>query len=348
MSNPDTRTRHRLPTGFARQLARFARRLPRTSRPSPPRRVCLALQGGGSHGAFTWGVIERLLEQPGLRITAVSGASAGALNAVALATGIAHGGRQGGRKALEALWDAVSGNAASQGVASMLFGMLPYMGSPYQFNPIGANPLGSMLERVLDLDALTHRRAPRVVISATNVHTGATRLFGNAEIGTDALLASACLPQLFHAIEIDGEHYWDGGYAMNPPLLPIARRRYGGQLVLVQLTPIRRESFPRTSREIESRGRELAFNAGLMRELETIAQMPAWQRALLPPMHRITAGEMLAGMPADSALDTSPGFLQELRAAGHEHAGRWLAGHGNRLPWSGTLNPRHHAPRGGD
>lgn len=313
----------------------------------PPRRwpfrrdrppgAALALQGGGAHGAFARGVVEALLEARALRPLGLSGASAGALNAVAVASGWAAGGREGAQRALERLWDGIA--AGGEGGPLALLGSLrarilrelPRLGSPYQLNPAGLNPIRELILRTIDLEPLRHPRAPRVLVSATNVHSGDTRLFNNASITVEALLASTCLPFMFQAVEIAGEFYWDGGYSSNPPLLALARHARARDVILVQLTRRRREALPRDNAAIADRIRELGFNAGINRELETLALLPAWRRLGLPRWHRIDADDHLEGLPTDTSLDTGRRFLEALRQAGQRHADAWLASDGRHL-----------------
>jgi len=261
--------------GFSRLRDRFA--------VGDGRRLMLGLQGGGAHGAFSWGVLDGLLEEPGLTITGCSGTSAGALNAAVFASGWMHGGRQGARDALADFWKAIS-DAGSGGWTGAMLGMLsgvwqsegdlaarmlqavPRMGSPYQLYPQSENPLRELLDQRVDLEALAAPQAPRLVIAATNVHTGRARLFTNRELSIDVLLASACLPAFFQAIELDGEYYWDGGYSLNPPILPLLRQRLAPELLVVQLNARWRDAVPTDADGIAERARELAFNAGQLRE----------------------------------------------------------------------------------
>ena len=251
-------------------------------------RLDLALQGGGSHGAFTWGVLDQLLEQPWLEIEAVSGTSAGAMNACVMADGLAAGGREGAREHLEAFWRRVAGAAAfsplRRGPLDVLNGRwtLDYsplylamdlaarVFSPYDLNPAGGNPLSAILEESVCFERLTGGPV-QLFITATNVLTGRGRVFRNPEITVDVLLASACLPTLYQAVEIDGEPYWDGGYSGNPTMTPLVRECISQDIVLVQINPIRRDRLPRTAREIHNRINEVSFNATLLKELRMLA-----------------------------------------------------------------------------
>ena len=253
-----------------------------------PMVVDLALQGGGSHGAFTWGVLDRLLEEPWLKIDAISGTSAGAMNAAVLADGWLEGGASGARAALSAYWDRVAKAGAFSPLQrspldralgrwtlehSPVFVGLDLMArifSPYNLNPSGKNPLKSILDESIDFERLA--RSPiKLFITATNVRTGRGRIFRNGEITPDVLLASACLPTLFQAIEIDGDPYWDGGYVGNPTITPLIRESDASDTILVQINPRERPGTPRSASEILNRLNEVSFNAALMKELRMMA-----------------------------------------------------------------------------
>jgi NTE family protein len=259
---------------------------------TPPGRdpilVDLALQGGGAHGAFTWGVLDRLLEEPRLRIEGISGTSAGAMNAAVLAHGHAAGGAPDARAALEDFWRRVSRAATfspfRRSPLDMLMGrwtldtspiflafdMAARVFSPYDLNPRGANPMRDILAECVDFARL--EQSPiRLFVTATNVRTGRGRVFHNAELTPDVLLASACLPTLFQAIEIDGEAYWDGGYVGNPTITPLVRECVSSDTLLVQVNPVERPGTPRSAREILDRVNEVSFNSPLMKELRMIA-----------------------------------------------------------------------------
>ena len=250
--------------------------------------IDLALQGGGSHGAFTWGVLDRLLEEPWLKIDAISGTSAGAMNAAVLVSGYIQGGAQGARKALDAYWERVAASARFSPIQRSMFDrmmnrwsldtspgymimdLMSRLVSPYSLNPFGHNPIRSILEDSIDFTHLGE--APiRLFITATNVHTGRGRIFRNKEITLEVLLASACLPTLFQAIEIDGEPCWDGGYAGNPTISPLVRESDAVDVILVQINPRERRETPRSAGDILDRLNEISFNAPLMKELRMIA-----------------------------------------------------------------------------
>jgi len=315
----------------------------------PGRRpLLLALQGGGAHGAFTWGVLDRLLEEPGVRLAALSGASAGALNAAVAASGWASGGARGARQGLEAFWRRVADAANSTGMGSsgllagdhspgyLMLRTLSRVASPYQLNPSGFNPLAAVLEQSIDFDALRHPSAPRLFVSATSVHSGRLRLFDNADVSPAALQASACLPMLFHAVAVDGEYHWDGGYSSNPPLLPLLRHGGSRDLLLVQLKDSWSERVPTSAEEIAARASEITFNAGLLRELELYAELRP-RLARRTRLHRITADDAFNGFGQSSSLNADWGFLTELRGRGRERASAWLASHGTAVGRRATL-----------
>jgi NTE family protein len=325
--------------------------------PAPQRRqIDLALQGGGSHGAFTWGVLDRLLEDERLEIAGISGTSAGAMNAVALAAGLMEGGRIGAREALRRFWTVVAAASPFNRLPAAPFEALygadnPWLAplqvyaqwlgqvySPYQFNPLNLNPLRDILARQIDFERVRRCSKTRLFIAATQVRSGELRLFEQDELTADMVLASACLPLLFQAVEIDGEAYWDGGYAGNPSLLPLISETAADDLLLVPINPRERHAVPTTARDILDRVNEVTFNASLLKELRTVALLkqltggetppamsPLFQRIDALRVHRIAADEALAAFGAQSKLDTRWSFLQQLHAIGRDAADRWLA-----------------------
>jgi len=317
--------------------------------------VDLALQGGGSHGAFTWGVLDRLIEEPWLRIDAISGTSAGAMNAALLADGWTQGGAEGARAALESYWRRVSQAAAFSPLqrspldrlmgrwtldtspAYIAMDLMARVVSPYDLNPFGVNPLRAVLAESIDFDRLA--RAPiRLFITATNVRTGRGRIFRNPEITADVLLASACLPTMFHAIEIDGEPYWDGGYAGNPTLTPLVRESDAHDTILVQINPRERPEPPRTANEILNRLNEISFNSPLMKELRMIALLHEvadpghGEGARWAGMrtHRIMT-DALADFGASSKLNAEWAFVSLLKEEGRKTADAFLVAHGEDI-----------------
>jgi NTE family protein len=338
-------------------MVRRAASTPRTPR-APMRKsllIDLALQGGGSHGAFTWGVLDRVLEEPWLRIDAISGTSAGAMNAAVLADGWTEGGAEGARAALDDYWDRVAQAAMLSPLQRMpldrllgrwtldsspvfiAFDLMSRMLSPYDLNPQGFNPLTSILDAGIDFERLA--RSPiKLFVTATNVHTGRGRVFRNADLTPDVLLASACLPTLFQAIEIDGEPYWDGGFAGNPTITPLVRESDAQDTILIQINPVDRPSTPRTAAEILNRLNEVSFNAALMKELRMIALLRqvadagSGEGARWAGMrtHRI-ASEIMADLGYSSKLNGERAFLHMLRDEGRRATGTFLAKHANDL-----------------
>ena len=255
--------------------------------PRPPKRINLALQGGGAHGAFTWGVLDHLLQDGRLAVEGISGTSAGAVNAVMLADGLRRGGPQEAQKRLADFWRAASLGGdlppLQRSVISRLFSLLPAQGtpsfdwlsawsqylSPYDLNPLNINPLKELIERFVDFEGL--RADPRpIFIAATNVQTGRLHIFPHEKISAEAVMASACLPAVFRAVEIDGTAYWDGGYLGNPVLYPFFRSTDSEDVLIVQINPLVRRKLPTSSREIVSRVNEITFNAPLLSELRAI------------------------------------------------------------------------------
>jgi NTE family protein len=313
--------------------------------------IDLALQGGGSHGAFTWGVLDRLLEERWLRIDGISGTSAGAMNAVVLADGHAVGGSEGARAALDGFWRRVSHAARFSPLRRspmdillgrwtldtspffLAFDLAARVFSPYDLNPRGFNPLGDILAECVDFGNVA--RAPiQLFVTATNVRTGRGRVFRNAELTPDVLLASACLPTLFQAIEIDGEPYWDGGYAGNPTVTPLVRECKSQDTLLVAVNPVERPGSPRSAREILDRLNEVSFNATLLKELRMIAMLrqvadpgttegALWARMRV---HRI-ASAALTEIGASSKFNVEWAFLCMLRDEGRRAAEAFLQAH---------------------
>lgn len=327
--------------------------LPAATRPQVL--IDLALQGGGSHGAFTWGVLDRLLEEPWLRIEAISGTSAGAMNAAVLADGWTQGGSAGARTALETYWRRVSRAAAFSPLqrspldrllgrwsldtspAYLAIDLMTRMFSPYDLNPLGLNPLRDLLAESIDFDRLSRSKI-KLFITATSVRTGRGRIFRNAEITAEVLLASACLPTMFQAIKIDGEHYWDGGYAGNPTITPLIRESDAHDTILVQINPRERTDVPFTANDVLNRLNEISFNSPLMKELRMIALL----RQVADPghgegarwagmrTHRIWT-DRLAAFGASSKLNAEWEFVAVLKEEGRRCADRFLAAHADDL-----------------
>ncbi|MEH6873482.1 MAG: patatin-like phospholipase family protein [Candidatus Competibacter sp.] len=332
----------------------------------PPRDtvlVDLGLQGGGAHGAFTWGVLDRLLEVPWLRFDGISGTSAGAMNAVVMADGYAAGGPEGARVALEKFWKHVSDGALlsplRRGPLEILTGMwtLDYspmylamdltsrVFSPYDLGAVGSvNPLRAILEENIDFARVAS--APiRLFVTATNVRTGRGRVFRNADLTPDVLLASACLPTMFKAVEIDGEAYWDGGYAGNPTMSPLVRECTSQDTILIQINPVERPGTPKTAREIHNRLNEIAFNSNLIKELRAAALLrrvadpghtegEVWAKMRI---HRIASEEMTQ-LSSSSKVLAEWEFFCRLRDKGRRAAEAFLDAHGADLGVRSTLD----------
>jgi NTE family protein len=324
--------------------------IPRLSAPS----LGLALQGGGAHGAFTWGVLDALLEDDRFPIAAISGTSAGAMNAIALAQGFMADGRDGARASLARFWSSVGqrvpfdwftvGQPDRPGLApaARLFMQWAKSLSPYQLNPLGMNPLRDVLLEQIDFERLRAHCPIQLFIAATHANSGRLRLFGNAELSADVLLASACLPTMSQAVVIDGEPYWDGGYSANPALFPLVRSGVP-DLLIVSLNPLQYDAVPVTADDIRARALEFAFNAGFLREAVVLAEScaearsTAWsfggaQRRLRRlRTHLIDADEHLATLPGETRLIAHLPFLENLRDRGRERAQQWLQAHGSRV-----------------
>ena len=324
--------------------------------------IDLALQGGGSHGAFTWGVLDRLLEESWLEIVGISGTSAGAMNAAVLVDGWTEGGREGARAALDAYWKRVSQAAKFSPLQRTLFDrmagrwtldwspvfvtmdLMSRIFSPYDLNPHGFNPLRDILAESIDFTRLG-RSSIKLFITATNVRTGRGHIFRNSEVTADVLLASACLPTMFQAIEINGEPYWDGGFAGNPTITPLVRETEAHDSILVQINPRERPATPRSAAEILNRLNEISFNSPLMKELRMIALL----REVADPgkgegfrwanmrTHRIMT-EMMVDLGHSSKLNAEWEFLTMLRTEGRRAASEFLDAHADDLGHRSTTD----------
>lgn len=324
-----------------------------------PKKINLALQGGGAHGAFTWGVLDWFLEDNRFSIDAITGTSAGAMNAVVLASGLEAGGETGAREALETFWRAVSDEARFSPIqrspldvllgewsldhspSYLYFDVLSRFASPYEFNPLNVNPLRDVVENMVDFERVHACSNVKLFIAATNVFTGKIRVFSREEVTLDAVMASACLPQVYQAVEIDGEPYWDGGYMGNPPLYPLFYQTETPDVVLIQINPVERREVPRSAREIVNRLNEITFNSTLHRELRAIDFVTrliedgklSEDEYMKVHMHRISATE-LKPLKASSKMNAEWDFLTELRDLGRKTAQEWLERHfddiGNR------------------
>jgi NTE family protein len=338
------------------------------------KRINLALQGGGAHGAFTWGVLDHLLTDERLAIEGISGTSAGALNAVMLADGLARGGSQDARRRLSDFWRAASfgGNLPDlqRGVVERLFSFMPrpsaalppWLGafsqlwSPYDLNPLNINPLKDLIERFVDFDLIHADIDRHLFISATNVRTGEPRVFSRAEITAEVVMASACLPLLFRAVEIAGESYWDGGYSNNPALLPFIRSTAAEDLLIVQINPRERDTVPMSAREIVSRANEISFNAAQSAELRTIGlvnqlidqgQLPRGTRSgdcRRIRLHRIVMPDTGETFDPHSRLNNDFDFFERLQSLGQRAAHRFLDMHFDDIGARSTIDDVARSP----
>lgn len=334
---------------------------------TPVKRISLALQGGGAHGAFTWGVLDHLIEDGRLAFEAISGTSAGAMNAVVMADGWLNGGPDGARKGLETFWRAISSDgklSAAQrtifdsfftasplrgfGIGDFWLGFFKQSASPYDFNPLNINPLKDFLEREIDFERVRACKQFRLFIAATNVETGKGAVFEGKDLTADHVMASACLPTVFQAVEIDGVPYWDGGYMGNPALYPLFYGTGTDDILLVQINPVERKGIPTTPRDIQNRLNEITFNATLLRELRAIdfvarlvdkgnLSTKDYKKVL---MHRIALSQALNDLDASSKLTAKWDFFVMLREAGRKAAKAWLARHFNDLGQRATIDLR--------
>jgi NTE family protein len=313
-----------------------------------PRRLNLALQGGGAHGAFTWGVLDALLEDLQLEFEGLSGSSAGAMNAVVFAHGWMKGGREGARQGLAKFWTELGkqmpwglmtrrkGDSISLSPASKLMASWAGNFSPAQFNPFELNPLRDLLANQIDFEQLRARSPFKLFIGTTQVNTGKLRVFRESELTVDVLLASACLPKIHHAVEIDGEPYWDGGYSANPAVFPLFYECDSRDVLLVLLNPLQHERTPHTVAEIEARINELTFSANFMREMRMfshaiqfsaspLAVRGRLERRLLDMrFHMIDTSQLESLGRSDTKLIAHGRFLQQLHGQGFDRAASWL------------------------
>ncbi|WP_201861186.1 patatin-like phospholipase family protein [Microvirga soli] len=303
-----------------------------------PRRISLALQGGGAFGAFTWGVLDQFLEE-GVSFDVVSGASAGAMNAALLASGLAQGGAAEARATLERFWRKVSevGSQSRLLTSNPILTRMTSHLSPYQFNPFDLSPLRDILTSEVDIEAVCRRAPVRLLLGATRVRDGALRLFRNKELTYDVVLASACLPQLHQAVLIDGEPHWDGGYAANPPLMPLVTATRASDLVVVQIIPTNDADLPTTSGAIDKRVNQITFSNSLQRDLEALSMMAQLcregdmqgsglgRKLQRLKLHHLSAEDHVDGLSGLSFMNTDWGHLQHLRDQGRSAAEAWLA-----------------------
>src|SRR5277367_986966 len=316
------------------------------------RTINLALQGGGAHGAFTWGVLDRLLDEKDLAFEGLSATSAGAMNAAAFAYGLSVDGREGARKALAGYWKRVS-DAARLGPLQptpfdrmlgdhklswtpifSVIGFVTRMLSPYQFNPTNYNPLRNVVEPSIDFEVLRRPDCPvKLFLSATNVRTGKVKIFSGTEISVDAVMASACLPTMFHAVEIDGEAYWDGGYMGNPAIFPLIYGCDSADIVIVHINPLFRAEVPRSADDILNRINAISFNSSLMREMRAVSFVTrlVTQKRVVDGglkhvlVHSISDDGFMSALAPTSKYNADWDFLIFLRDQGRKCADDWLA-----------------------
>ena len=341
---------------------------------SAPRRrkIALALQGGGSHGAFTWGVLDRILEETTIDIIGVTGTSAGAMNAVALTDGLVRGGPEQARQELRQFWEAIgkmpgigsllgpmSGETAARlrleyTPPYVLWDMMTRNLSPYEFNPANYNPLRDLLTQLIDFDRLRAQETVQLMVCATNVRTATRRVFTNTDISVDAVLASACLPHLFQAVEIDGEAYWDGGYTGNPALAALVRKMPNCDLIIVRIDPIQREGVPRSMRDIHDRLIEISFNSTFWMELSAIGILLRFvDEGLLDRtrfgrihFHTIEAHAELEKIALSTKRNNHLPFLEYLFDLGRQTADAWLADKGPAIGQRSTIDLQKLLPVG--
>lgn len=332
------------------------------------KRINLALQGGGAHGAFTWGVLDRLLDEPWLEFAAISGTSAGALNGAALKSGLVTGGHDGAKAALRRLWERIGG-AGDLRAMGWFRAVLPPVGamaravdqvmpvspldlasrvfSPYDLGPFWRNPLAPVVAAFRH-DEVCASEGPRLYVSATNVRSGKLRVFGGDSVTAEAILASACLPTLFQAVEIDGEAYWDGGYAANPALFPLYDQELPDDIMIVSINPLRRDDLPRSAPEIINRINEISFNSALLRDLRAIAFVKRliaegkMQRGAMKDVlvHLIADDTLMTTLSVRTKTSPTPLLLETLHDAGVKAADGFLSAHAGDLGSASTVDLR--------
>ena len=329
--------------------------------------INLALQGGGSHGAFTWGVLDYLMEDGRINVQGISGTSAGAMNAVVFTQGFMEGGAEGARQSLEHFWRKISNLAmfsplkrSPLGIltgnwdisGSPAYVMMDYMSritSPYELNPFKFNPLRELVESTIDFEKIRTCRDIELFIAATNVRSGKIKVFEGNELTADMILASACLPTIYQAVEVDGIPYWDGGFSGNPPLFPLFQTTESQDIVIVQVNPIERLEVPKTAREIQNRINEISFNSSLLRELRSIEfvhrlleenKLDADHYANIL-VHRIEATEQINPLSASSKMISEWSFLTHLRDIGREAAKKFLDEHYDNIGVESSLDLEH-------
>lgn len=335
------------------------------------KKINLALQGGGAHGAFTWGVLDAILEDGRLHIDGLSATSAGAMNAVVYAYGKMRGGADGARQALHDYWydlastgkiyspvrmnsseeQALGWGEAEESFSYYMFDSFTRMFSPYQFNPLNINPLKEVLLRHVDFDQLKFCNSVKLFISATNVRTNRIKIFNNNEMSVDAVMASACLPTLFQAVEVNGEFYWDGGYMGNPAIFPLFYKTDTDDMMVIHINPIERNEVPKEPKDILNRVNEISFNSSLLREFRAIAFVQkmleeGWIKDEFRDcithkrffMHSIRADEVMKHYSLASKYAPNWEFLQTLHEQGRQTAKSWLDAHYNDIGKRSTVD----------
>lgn len=331
------------------------------------KKINLALQGGGAHGAFTWGILDKFLELDLFTIEGISATSAGSMNAVILAQGMLQGGNKKARELLHNFWHAMSNYSKLTGLGVQTpmdfflgpflkmpinfyyFSTLMNMLSPYEFNPFNFHPIREVLTKLVDIEKIKNESQIKLFICATNVQTGKIRIFKDSDLSIEAVLASACLPKLFQAVEVDGEYYWDGGYLGNPAIFPLIYNTTANDIIILHVVPIARETVPTTVSEIDARLREISFNSSLMREMRAIAFVTkiinqGWlkpeyaDRLKRLNMHCLRADHALQQFPLASVLIPDWDFLLNLRDLGREAAEVWLKDNYSAIGERSTIN----------
>lgn len=338
----------------------------RTTAAAGTKTINLALQGGGAHGAFAWGVLDRLLEDERISFEGISATSAGAANATVLSYGLTIGGREGARRALKTFWRRIARSAMfsplqpsfwdrfnhnhglENSPAYLTFDILSRVFSPYQLNPLNINPLKQVLEEVVDFEKLQRDCAVKLFLSATNVRTCKVKIFTGKEICSSAVLASTCLPFMFQAVEIDGEYYWDGGYMGNPAIFPLIYNCDSPDVVIVHINPAERPDVPTTARDIMNRINEISFNSSLMREMRAISFVTKLiedgklkeNDAKHMMLHAIEADDVMRELGVASKLNADWEFLMHLHDIGRERAEAWLVANFDKLGVESSVDIR--------
>lgn len=335
-----------------------------TSAFSRKKKINLALQGGGAHGSFTWGVLDRLLNCDDLHIDGISGTSAGAVNAVALAAGMMEGGRRGAKEKLNTIWKDIANAGTVTSMLTFPIGMLwpsqvtnvaqqamqrfAQTLSPYDFNPMDINPLRTILNKAINFEELRKNSPTQLFIATTNASSGRARIFTNKDITADAVLASACLPALFKAVEIDGEYYWDGGYSSNPDLINLISETSTNDTLLIQLNPTSRHNLPTTQEEIVENINRITFNQPLIHEIELIYRVRKYKNILSASheerryhntrFHLINASHITKNLDYNSKLTPDKEILKYLFSAGQKETGIWVDKHLHNVGKRSTVN----------